>query len=60
VLAGPLSVMMAGQPVPLKWREQGLLSWSGLRWRRWPIVLALIPVEARGVPGDERMVDAGG
>jgi potassium/hydrogen antiporter len=43
LVARPLSVMAAAIPFGMSWREQAMLSWSGLRGAV-PIVLALIPL----------------
>ncbi len=43
VVARPLSVIVASLPFRLSWRDQAMLSWSGLRGAV-PIVLAMIPL----------------
>ena len=55
LVARPLSVLISTVWQKVGWREQGLLSWAGLRGAV-PIVLATIPMSA-GVPGATRMFD---
>jgi len=43
LVARPLSIIAAATPFRLPWREQAMLSWSGLRGAV-PIVLAMIPL----------------
>ncbi|AZI59440.1 potassium/proton antiporter [Nakamurella antarctica] len=47
LVARPLSVIAAATPFRVPWREQAMLSWSGLRGAV-PIVLAMIPLFLRG------------
>jgi len=44
--ARPAAVVAATLPLKVPWRQQGFLSWTGLRGAV-PIVLATIPVNAR-------------
>jgi cell volume regulation protein A len=53
--ARPAAVVAATLPLRVPWRQQGFLSWAGLRGAV-PIVLATIPVNAR-VPGATRLFD---
>jgi len=53
--ARPAAVAAATLPLRVPWRQQGFLSWAGLRGAV-PIVLATIPVSAR-VPGATRLFD---
>ena len=53
--ARPLAVAAATLPLRVPWRQQGFLSWAGLRGAV-PIVLATIPASAR-VPGATRLFD---
>lgn len=55
IVARPLSVVVAGVPLRIPWREQGFLSFAGLRGAV-PIVLATIPL-VNGVVGAERLLD---
>jgi cell volume regulation protein A len=55
LVARPLSVLAAGLPLRLPWREQAFLSFAGLRGAV-PIVLATIPL-VEGVPGAQRLLD---
>ncbi|MDT7551824.1 MAG: potassium/hydrogen antiporter [Pseudonocardiales bacterium] len=55
LIARPLSVLAAGLPFRLPWREQAFLSWSGLRGAV-PIVLALIAL-TEGAPGATTLVN---
>jgi cell volume regulation protein A len=55
LVARPLSVLAAGLPFRLPWREQAFLSWSGLRGAV-PIVLALIAL-TEGAPGATVLVN---
>lgn len=55
LLARPLSVAISTLPFRLPLRQQGLLSWAGLRGAV-PIVLTTIPLAA-GVPGALRLFD---
>ena len=55
LVARPLSVIAAGLPFRLPWREQAFLSWSGLRGAV-PIVLALIAL-TEGAPGATMLVN---
>jgi cell volume regulation protein A len=55
-LARPLSVAVSAAPFRINLREQGFLSWAGLRGAV-PIVLATIPLSA-GVPGAAGLFDA--
>lgn len=55
LLARPLSVLLSTFWMRVGWRQQGLLSWAGLRGAV-PIVLATIPMSA-GVPGATRLFD---
>jgi cell volume regulation protein A len=55
LVARPLSVVAAGLPFRLPWREQAFLSWSGLRGAV-PIVLALIAL-TEGAPGATTLVN---
>jgi cell volume regulation protein A len=55
LVARPLSVLAAGLPFRLPWREQAFLSWSGLRGAV-PIVLALIAL-TEGAPGATTLVN---
>lgn len=55
LLARPLSVLAAAVPLKVPWREQGFLSYAGLRGAV-PIVLATIPL-VEGVPGAQRLID---
>ena len=55
LVARPLSVVAAGLPFRLPWREQAFLSWSGLRGAV-PIVLALIAL-TEGAPGATMLVN---
>jgi cell volume regulation protein A len=53
--ARPAAVAAATLPLRVPWRQQGFLSWAGLRGAV-PIVLATIPMNAR-VPGATRLFD---
>jgi cell volume regulation protein A len=53
--ARPAAVAAATLPLRVPWRQQGFLSWAGLRGAV-PIVLATIPMNA-GVPGATRLFD---
>ncbi|MGC4805804.1 potassium/proton antiporter [Micromonospora sp. DT233] len=53
--ARPLSVAVSAAPFRFGLREQGFLSWAGLRGAV-PVVLATIPLSER-VPGAERLFD---
>jgi potassium/hydrogen antiporter len=55
LLARPLSVLVCATPFRVPLREQGFLSWAGLRGAV-PIVLAIVPL-ARGVPGSSELFD---
>jgi cell volume regulation protein A len=55
VLARPLAVLVSTLPFRVRWREQTLLSYAGLRGAV-PIVLATIPMSAR-VPEAARLFD---
>jgi cell volume regulation protein A len=55
LVARPLSVVAAGLPFRVPWREQAFLSWSGLRGAV-PIVLALIAL-TEGAPDATLLVD---
>ena len=55
IVARPLSVVVAAVPLRIPWREQGFLSFAGLRGAV-PIVLATIPL-VNGVVGAERLLD---
>jgi cell volume regulation protein A len=55
LLARPLSVFLSTFWLRVGWRQQGLLSWAGLRGAV-PIVLATIPMSG-GVPGATRLFD---
>lgn len=55
LVARPLSVVLSTAWQRVGWRQQGLLSWAGLRGAV-PIVLATIPMNA-GVPGATRVFD---
>ena len=55
LVARPLSVFLSTVWQKVGWRQQGLLSWAGLRGAV-PIVLATIPMSA-GVPGATRVFD---
>lgn len=55
LLARPLGIAACLTPLGFGWREQAMVSWSGLRGG-WPIVLAAYPVLA-GVPGAWRLFD---
>jgi cell volume regulation protein A len=55
LVARPLSVLAAGLPFRIPWREQAFLSWSGLRGAV-PIVLALIAL-TEGAPGATTLVN---
>lgn len=55
LVARPLSVLVATGPFRLPFREQGFLSWAGLRGAV-PIVFAIFPV-VEGVEGSRRLLD---
>jgi NhaP-type Na+/H+ and K+/H+ antiporter len=53
LLAQPAAVLVCTLPLRVRWRQQGFLSWAGLRGAV-PIVLATIPMNAR-VPSATRV-----
>ncbi|MBT3152778.1 potassium/proton antiporter [Streptomyces sp. CHD11] len=53
LVARPLSVVACLTPLRVRWQEQALMSWAGLRGAV-PIILATIPM-VKGVPGSERI-----
>jgi potassium/hydrogen antiporter len=55
LLARPLSVLVSATPFRMPWRDQGFLSWAGLRGAV-PIVLATIPL-SEAVPGARKLFD---
>lgn len=55
LLARPLGIAACLTPLRFGWRDQVMVSWSGLRGA-WPIVLSAYPVLA-GVPGAWRLFD---
>ena len=55
LVARPLSVAVSALPFRMPWREQGFLSWAGLRGAV-PIVLALIAL-VEGAPSAQALVD---
>ena len=55
LLARPAAVLVCTLPLRVPWRQQGFLSWAGLRGAV-PIVLATIPMSAR-VPGATGVFD---
>jgi NhaP-type Na+/H+ and K+/H+ antiporter len=55
LLARPAAVIISTAVLRVPWRQQGFLSWAGLRGAV-PIVLATIPVSSR-VPGATRLFD---
>ncbi|GAA2700710.1 potassium/proton antiporter [Micromonospora olivasterospora] len=55
LVARPLSVAVSAWPFGVGLREQGFLSWAGLRGAV-PVVLATIPLSER-VPGADRLFD---
>ena len=55
LVARPLSVVVSLAPLRTPWRDQGFLSWAGLRGAV-PIVLATVPATV-GAPGFDQIFD---
>ena len=56
LIARPLSIVAAALPFRVPWRDQAMLSWSGLRGAV-PIVLAMIPLMQNNDEASLRLVD---